>query len=264
MFAVPRLAGQTAGLGAEAAVAAALAEHRAHIALAGHRHAQRAMHEGLHLEGGRADDLPDLLLRALAGQHDAGKAHLLEHFGPLDVVHHHLGGAVQPKRRRAPAQQRRRARVLHDDRVDPRRAGGFGVGEKLRDLILAHDDIERQVDPDAPDVAAADGIRQMLQGKIFGAAAGVECPGAEIDRVRPAEDGRFKRRRVPGGREHLRQAAHFTSSLVWPFISCPSSWRRRWAFSRLTSSSSMRALAASSRYSEIWVRMRSAFSSLRL
>lgn len=154
--------------------------------------------------------------------------------------------------------------VLHDDRVDPRRAGGLGVGQKLWDFILAHDDIERQVDPDAPDVAAADGVRQMLQGKIFGAAAGVERPGAEIDRVRPAEDGRFKRRRVPGGREHLRQAAHFTSSLVWPFISCPSSWRRRWAFSRLTSSSSMRALAASSRYSEIWVRMRSAFSSLRL
>ena len=221
------------------------------------------MNKHLDLERGCADNLFDLLSGALAGEHHPREAELFQPAGALGVVDRHLGGRIQPQPGAAAPQQGGGAQVLHDRRIHARLTGGAGDLHQHGELLLQQDDIQRQIDLQTPDMAVLDRFRKVLPCKICRIAAGVEHVNPEIDRVRTTGRRRAQALRTPGRGKYL-DPAHAFGSLIWPLVSLPLSWRRRWAFSRLTSSSSIRALAASSRYSEICVRIRSAFSSLRL
>ena len=88
---------------------------------------------------------------------------------------------------------RRLAGVLHNHGVHAGRAGGFRRPHELRDFLFEHNNIERQVYLDAPHMAPADSVRQMLQREVFGVAPRIEHIDAEIHCVRAAEQRRVKR-----------------------------------------------------------------------
>ena len=175
-----------ARLRAGAAVAAAAADERAHIALAGIAEAQRPVHEHLGFDARMLRDEADLLERELAREHGAGDAHLGRGLDPGEIVDAHLRAGVQRNVRQSGAQHACEAQILHKDRVRP------GVRRLLRErgggvhLAVAHEGVERDVDLAAADVAVAHGLGKRLLCEIIGAPARVEpVAKAHIHRVRP-------------------------------------------------------------------------------
>ena len=175
-----------ARLRAGAAVAAAAADERAHIALAGIAEAQRPVHEHLGFDARMLRDEADLLERELAREHGAGDAHLGRGLDPGEIVDAHLRAGVQRNVRQSGAQDARETQILHKDRVRP------GVRRLLRErggsvhLAVAHEGVERDVDLAAADVAVAHGLGKRLLCEIIGAPARVEpVAKAHIHRVRP-------------------------------------------------------------------------------
>ncbi len=92
-----------ARLRARAAVRAALADHAGHEALARVRDAERTVHERLESEvGDGGADLPNVLERVLAREHDAVDAKLAHHGRAAGVVHGHLRRRVHLEARDTP------------------------------------------------------------------------------------------------------------------------------------------------------------------
>ena len=194
-----------ARLRAGAAVAAAAADERTHIALAGIAEAQRPVHEHLGFNARVLRDEADLLERELAREHGAGDAHLGRGLDPGEIVDAHLRAGVQRNVRQGGAQHAREAQILHEDRVRP------GVRRLLRErggsvhLAVAHEGVERDVDLAAADVAVAHGLGKRLPCEIIGAPARVEpVAKAHIHRVRPVLHRRDDGIEVARGRQQFQ------------------------------------------------------------
>ena len=175
-----------ARLRTRAAVAAAAADERAHIALTGIAEAQRTMHKDLGLDARVLRDEADLLERELAREHGAGDAHLGRSFDSGEVVDAHLRARVQRDIRQSITQHARKPQILHEDRVRS------GVRRLLRErggglhLAVTHEGVERDVDLAAADMAVAHRFCKRLPCEIIRAPARVEpVAKAHIHRVRP-------------------------------------------------------------------------------
>ena len=59
---------------------------------------------------------------------------------------------------------------------------------RLGQLPVRGQGVQRQVDPDAADVAIGDGLPEVVQGEIPGAHAGVEAAGAQVNGIRAVLD----------------------------------------------------------------------------
>ena len=140
-----------------------------------------------------------------------------------------------------PAQQAEQPPVLHQHRVHPQAAGLNGCLQRLGQLPVRHQGVQRQKDPDPPLVAVGQGGGELLIRKIFRAPAGVEGAPAQVHRVRAVLDRRPQSLRRTGGGQQLRP--HPRSFRAWASSFC---WRRK--TSRLSSLTSAWALPASSRY----------------
>ena len=84
-----------AGLGAHAAVAAAAADERGHVALSRVAEAQRAVDEYLRLDARMLCDKLYLLKRQLTREHSACQPHLGRGLDACKIVYAHLGAGVQ-------------------------------------------------------------------------------------------------------------------------------------------------------------------------
>ena len=108
--------GHPAGLGAQAPVAAAAADHGGHQALAGTGDAQRSMHESLQLRT-QPGAAPDFFEFHFPGQYHPGKAPAGQIFHPGRVMHRHLSAGVEHHFRRNRPADFRHPQILHDERV---------------------------------------------------------------------------------------------------------------------------------------------------
>ena len=176
---------EPAGLGALAPVAGAGAHHGGEIALAGIAHAQGPVDEDLNLDGAVAADEGDVLPAELPGKHHSAHAHGGGLLHALERVDAHLGGGVDRHLGGHLPQEGHDAQVLDDEGVHPGADGGGDGPAHLLQLPVGNQGVEGQVDADAPDMAVAHGVRQLVKGKVLGALPGVEGAGAQIDRVGP-------------------------------------------------------------------------------
>ena len=200
---------EPAWLRAQAAVAAAPAEHARERAAAGHAHAQRAVDEHLHLQRRGRGDGGDLLHGQLAREHHARKTHPLECRCARSVVHGHLRGGVQRQRRTYPPHQRRRAHVLHDRRVHARRRDGAHRIRKRIELRVEHERVERDMHAHIARVAVGHGAPERVRIEIGRVAARAEGGQAEIHRVRAGADGGGQLLLAAGGRQDLKRFSGF-------------------------------------------------------
>ena len=180
---------QTAGLGAHAPVAAALADERGHIALARMAEAQRPVDEDLRLDGRVFGDEADLFDAQLPGQHRPRHAQLRRGLHPLQVVDGHLGAGVQGDVRQVLADGGGQAQVLHQDGVGPGFGGEPRALQRALHLPVVDQGIQSHIDLAAADAAVAHGPCEFFVVEILCAAPGVEVAHAEIHGVRPVLDG---------------------------------------------------------------------------
>ena len=184
--------GQTAGPGAGAPVAAAPAQKSAHHALAAHGHAQRAVDKHLALHGRGGAHGADLFQRQFPGQNDPVIPQRRQLPCALRRVDAHLGGAVQRQRGSDFFHKLRGGKVIHNDRVRPRRRHGPHRLRQLGQLGVIHQRVQGDMHPHITGVAEPYSLRQFLRREISRRAPGVEPGQPQIHRVRPAEHGGFQ------------------------------------------------------------------------
>ena len=195
------------------------------------------MDEHLHLGGTIPANLLCILRGALPGD-DHPLTAVDGHFTACPGGKHaHLGAGVEGQVRQGLPQQVKKPPVLHQHRVHPQAAGLGGDFHSPGQLPVGQQGVQCQKDPDAPEVAVAQGVRELLIGKIFGAPAGVEVAPAQIHRVGAVLDSGPQSLRGTGGGEKLRLHPRFR----------PSSFCCRRKISRFSSLTSAWALPASSR-----------------
>ena len=220
--------GQAAGTGTAAPIAAAAAQKCAHVALAAHRHTQRAVDEAFQLNGAFGGNAGDLPAAQLPAENGPGKAQPGQLLHARQAVHAHLGGAVQLQPRGHPFGQSRRGHVLQDHRV--RTGCGHrpdGTGQVLH-LARVHRGVQGHVHPHAAPVAEGHRVLQGLGGKVACAFPGVEAGKAQIHRVRAAVHGRTQHLLVARRGQNLQRGVP-GAQCCCPFI-C-SIWRRSRAIS---------------------------------
>ncbi|CAN3974220.1 Aminopeptidase pepS, partial [Dysosmobacter welbionis] len=145
--------GQAAGLGAAAPVAGATPDQGAHLALAGVAHAQRPVGKDLHFHRAVFTDRTGVLRRTLPGNDHPLAAVGGDLPGTAGGEQAHLGAGVEGQIRQRPAQQAEQPPVLHQHRVHPQAAGLNGCLQRLGQLPVRHQGVQRQKDPDPPLVA---------------------------------------------------------------------------------------------------------------
>ena len=89
------------------------------------------MDEHLGLDARFARDLLDLLARAFAAEHDAGKADVTRLSCPVERVDGHLRGGVKGEIRRVRMDEPRETQILHDERVRARLIQELRVLERV-------------------------------------------------------------------------------------------------------------------------------------
>ena len=202
-----RRKGQTAGAGALAPVAAAPAQKGAHVALAGHRHAQRPVDEHLDLDGAFLGDGGNFGKAQLPGQDGPLETHFRQLPHPGQGVDGELGGAVEGEAGGHLPRQGGGGQVLHDEGVHPGLGGhADGVGQKAQ-FAGKGGGIHRRVDAHVPRVAKGHRLFQLLCVKIAGGAPGAELLEAQIHRVCPGKDGGPQGFAVPRRGQHLHRTA---------------------------------------------------------
>ena len=174
-----------AGLGAAAPVAGPGADHGGKIALAGIAHTQCAVAEDLDFNGGVGADIGNFLPVQLPAQHHPVHAHGCTHLHPGQGVHRQLGGAVDAHLGRDLAAQLHHAQVLDDEGVHARLGGSPDQLPDRLNFPVRHQGVQGQMDLHPPHVAIAQSLLQGVNGKVFGALAGVKRPHAQIDSIRP-------------------------------------------------------------------------------
>ena len=103
-----------------------------------------------------------------------------------------MGGAVQRQRGSDFFHKLRGGKVIHNDRVRPRRRHGPHRLRQLGQLGVIHQRVQGDMHPHIPCVAEPHRLRQLLRRKISRRAPGIEPGQAQIHRVRPAEHGGFQ------------------------------------------------------------------------
>ena len=173
-----------AGLGAGAAVRAPLGDHPGHEALPGVGDAEGPVDERLEAKlGHRAADGPDVVERVLAGEHDPLDPEPLHDEGTADIVHRHLGGAVDLELRVDALDEPDQADVLDDGCVDAAIDRLAQELEGIGQLGRLYEDVEGEVDPPLPRVGDATGLLHLVQAELGALVAGVVARGAEVDGV---------------------------------------------------------------------------------
>ena len=194
---------QTAGLGAHAAVAAALADQGRHVALARVAEAQGPVHKDLRLDGGVLSDIADLVKAQLPCQHRAGQTQLRRGLHARQIMDRHLGAGVQGDVRQVLADGGDETEILDDDAVGPAFGGEAGTVQSGLDLAVVDQGVERDVNLAAADAAVTDGALELLVGEVLRAAAGIEIAHTHIYGVRAVlhrgDDGLGR----SGGREQF-------------------------------------------------------------
>ena len=156
-----------ARLGAGTAVGGALGDHPGHEALARIRDAERAVHERFQAElrHGRPD-LADVPKRVLARQHHAIDAESFHHPRAGDIVHRHLGGAVDLEAGIDSLDESHQPDVLHDRRIDPAIDALPEVGECVSELTRLHQDVEGEIDPRTPSVGDQACLFELIEREL--------------------------------------------------------------------------------------------------
>ena len=172
-----------AGLGAPSPIAAAAANGGGQIALAGIAHAQCAVTEDLDLNGRMLADIANLLPAQFPAEHHPAQTpgRAQQHAG--QGVNGHLGGAVQRNGRGDPAAKLHHAQILDDKGIHAAFGCGFDQFDALRDFLIRHQRIERQMHRHTPDMAVFDCLSQGLNGKILCALTGIKCAAAQVNSV---------------------------------------------------------------------------------
>ena len=200
---------QPAGLGAAPAVAAALPQHAAEVTLPGNAHAQRPVHKDLAPHACPGADGDDLLLGKLPGQHHLGKAHFLQQPGARQVVDGHLGAGVQRQGGVPLPDDFSQAQILHQHAIHP--GGGYRIQgmEPLGQLPVGHQCVQRYIDPYPAGMAPANGLRQGVFVKVFGARARIKAAQPQINGIGAAQDGGAQLRLAARRRQYFSVFFHF-------------------------------------------------------
>ena len=172
-----------AGLGATAAVAALAAEPGGEVALPGEAEAEGAVDEVFELDGGGAADGGDLGQRQFAGEDGAGKAELLQHLHPGDIVHGQLRRGVEFEIGEVLLGEAPDCEILDDDAVD---AQGIEISQGLDQagkFLLLDQGVEGDVDAPVMGVCPAQHPFQLGQGDVLGLGAGGELLEAEVNGI---------------------------------------------------------------------------------
>ena len=155
----------------------------------------------------RRGDGFDVAAAHFARQHHAREAALAQEGDGQRAVKAHLRRRVQRQRGIAAMQRGGQPKVLHDERVRPaERAQAVDEGERVGQLAVGHERVERDVGFDA--ICAAERKRpfQLVRPEIAGLGARVEGLCAEIDRVRSGVDGAAQRLGIARGRKQLNHS----------------------------------------------------------
>ena len=219
--------GQTAGLGALAAVGGAAAPGLAGEALAAVADAERAMHEGLQFDVHRPGDGRDLIDRQLPAHHHPAHAQRFGEAGPLGVGDGHLGAGVEGQMGCGRARQARHPDVLHDEGVHPAARGMPYLSLDLGQFFVEDQGVEGEIAAAAVGMEAVHGFGQLPGGEAGGAGTGVEAAvQAEIDGVGTGVQRGLELPRPAGGGEDLRAALRRHRWCV-PATGCVPPRRRR-------------------------------------
>ena len=174
---------QAAWLCAESAVAAALTDEGAHVALTGEAHTERAVDEDIHFHRYLLHHGLDFFGAHFAGQNHAGEAQLMHLFCAGDIVHRHLRGGVQRNIRCPLAQQFHNAQVLHQNGIDAVLAGRTDGFLQVLHLTVEDQCIEGHVHFHAAGLAGFRHLAELFFIKVFGVAAGIELTVAKVHRI---------------------------------------------------------------------------------
>ena len=180
---------QAAGLGTQAAIARALTDDRRHVALTRVAHAQRTVHKDLGFHARLAGNLLDLVQRALARQHNAGKAQFFGLQRTVQRVNGHLGGRVQRQVGSMLTDEPCKTQILHDERICARFVQKSHVLHGFGQLTVEGDDVECNVGFDPAGAAVGNGLGHLLPRKVLCTTAGIERAKAQIDGVCTALHG---------------------------------------------------------------------------
>ena len=201
--------GQAAGLGAGAAVAAALAHHGTHLALTGVAHAQCAVGKNLDLGGTAGADLAYLIAGQLAGQHHPLQSQRGGLVGSAQGEQAHLGAGVERYVRHDLTGQGQQTPVLHQYGVHAHITGLAQRLCRLFQLAVRQQGVQRQKDPHASQMAVRHCRSEFLIGEVFGTAPRVKGAEAHIYRVRAGLDGGNEGVEAAGGGEELHHPLRF-------------------------------------------------------
>ena len=183
---VGKTVGQTAHLGALAAVGATACGEQAGIAVAAVADAESAVDEGLEVGVGRFADCPDFVERELACKHDAAESGVGEKARFLGVAGVTLGARVERYRRHVVAEERH---ILHDEGVDADAVKLTGEGHGVVDLVVVEDGVERDEHSDVEAVGIVDDGGDVGDA-VAGGGACAESRRAYVDGVGAVVDGR--------------------------------------------------------------------------
>ena len=205
---VVQLVGKAAGLGAQAPVRRAPADHRRHEALPRVADAERPVPERLDLDAllrGDACQMRDFFEGKLARERDAGGAHARGSADAGCVARVHLSGDMKPDLRQRSRDLGRDTDVLDDERIGPGAPCLTSAFEGAGNLVGKDDRVKRHVDLDAAQVGEIACRGKRLRREVVGAAARVERLEAEVHRVGSGAHRRMKGAHVAG----RRQKFHF-------------------------------------------------------
>ncbi|MNI28217.1 hypothetical protein D3C73_819850 [compost metagenome] len=191
---------QATSLGAIATVGATTGLRVRNVALAGERHAQRAMNEELDGRVGFVGNRANFLEVQLTGQHQLRETGLIEELGPLEGANVGLGAGVQLDGRNI---QLHHAQVLDDQRIDPGIVQLVDQLARRLQLVVVQDGIDGG---EHPGMIAMGEFHQPgdVTHLVAGIVAGAETRAADIDRVSAMQDGFAGNAHVTGGAEQFQ------------------------------------------------------------
>ena len=184
--------GHAAGLGAFAAIGAALPERLTRQALSRIGDAESAVDESLelHRAGRIGMKEPDLAHRVLTGDH--GAVEMQQPVGKGERLRRgdcHLRRGVEMQVGHHGPGHRGEAEVLHDDRVDPRVTKEPELLRRVREFAGKNERVESHETPHPVGVEEVHQLRQVLLGEVICSKPRIEAWHAKEDRVRPVRHG---------------------------------------------------------------------------
>ena len=200
--------GQTAGLGALAAVAAAPADKRREQTLPRVRHAKRAVHEYLQLQLAFGKKALHIRLGAFARDDHARKAELLQLGGGKRIVARTLGAGVQLEIRECRVNGGGGTEIGDDERINAAKIGLLCHLNGAGKLAVGDQRVQREIGLGAKGVAKLHGLAHCVGGEVGGAQSRVEISSAEINGIRARIQRGGKRLGRARGSQELGELSH--------------------------------------------------------